>query len=177
LDNTKTTAGARLLRNLLMNPINDINELEKRSNNIQYYLDNLEKTKKIHNIFGNVLDIQKIVSTILYKKLNPAIFVKFRYVLKIFFENKDLLNEVNRLGLDKNTIAKIDQLYQYLQKVLKNDEYIKNDIDFISDGFSLEIDKLRKIAYHSDEMLMDYQQELVNVSKVNNIKLKYVINQ
>ncbi len=177
LDNTKTTAWARLLRGLLMNPTNNLNELEKRVSNIQYYIDDLEKTKNIHKIFSEVLDIQKIVSTILYKKLNPAIFVKFRYVLKIFFENKEVLNELSRLWLDKNVIDKIDQLYQYLQKVLKNDEYIKNDIDFISDWCSSEIDKLRKIAYHSDEMLMGYQQELVTVSKVSNVKLKYVINQ
>ena len=177
LDNTKTTAWARLLRGLLMNPINDKIELERRINNIQYYADDLVKTKNIHKIFSEVLDIQKIVSTILYKKLNPAIFIKFRYVLKIFSENKEILNELNRLWLDKNIIDKINQLYQYLQKVLKNDEYIRNDIDFISDWFSTEIDRLRKIAYHSDEMLMDYQQELVTVSKVNNVKLKYVINQ
>jgi DNA mismatch repair ATPase MutS len=51
LDNTKTTSGARLLRNLLLNPTNDLSVLEKRIKNVQYYFDNLEKTKEIHNIF------------------------------------------------------------------------------------------------------------------------------
>jgi DNA mismatch repair protein MutS len=97
LDNTKTTAGARLLRGLLINPINDNIELEKRTNNIQYYIDDLENTKNIHNIFSVVLDIQKIVSTILYKKLNPSIFIKLRYVFKIFFENNTLLGELRRI--------------------------------------------------------------------------------
>lgn len=50
-------------------------------------------------------------------------------------------------------------------------------MDFIADGYNAEIDRLRKIAYHSDEMLMDYQNELATVSKVSNVKLKYIINQ
>ncbi|MCK9467252.1 MAG: DNA mismatch repair protein MutS [Candidatus Absconditabacterales bacterium] len=177
LDNTKTSAGGRLLRKLLLNPTNDLSKLEKRTENIQYYYDNLEKTKEIHNVFGNVLDIQKIVSTILYKKLSPIIFIKLRYVLSIFFENNNLLEELKRLGLTKHHLETIENLYKTLEKVLKNDEFIKNDIDFIADGYNKEIDRLRKIAYHSDEMLMDYQNELAKVSKVSNVKLKYIINQ
>jgi len=37
-------------------------------------------------------------------------------------------------------------------------------MDFIADGVDTEIDELRKIAYHSDEMIMDYQQELAKLS-------------
>ncbi len=177
LDNTKTSAGARLLRKLFLNPINDLSKLKKRTENVQYYYDNLEKTKKIHNIFWSVLDIQKIVSTILYKKLSPTIFTKLRYVLSIFFENNELMEELKRLWLSGYHIESIENLYKILQKVLKNDEFIKNDMDFIADGYSAEIDRLRKIAYHSDEMLMDYQNELAKASKVSNVKLKYIINQ
>lgn len=177
LDNTKTSSGARLLRNLLLNPTNDLSVLEKRIKNVQYYFDDLEKTKEIHNIFWNVLDIQKIVSTILCKKLSPANFVKLRYVLSIFLENNKLMEELKRLWLSDYNIESIEKLYKTLQKVLKNDEFIKNDMDFIADGYNAEIDRLRKIAYHSDEMLMDYQNELATVSKVSNVKLKYIINQ
>ncbi len=32
----------------------------------------------------------------------------------------------------------------------------------MKEGYNAEIDELRKIAYHSDEILMQYQQELVS---------------
>ncbi|HPC34871.1 MAG TPA: hypothetical protein PLP73_04325, partial [Candidatus Absconditabacterales bacterium] len=92
-------------------------------------------------------------------------------------ENNKLMEELKRLGLSDYNIESIEKLYKTLQKVLKNDEFIKNDMDFIADGYNAEIDRLRKIAYHSDEMLMDYQNELATVSKVSNVKLKYIINQ
>ena len=201
LDSTRTTAGARLLRWILMNPINNKSELEKRVNNIEYYLDNISQTKDFHKILGWILDLQKITTAILYKKLIPTSFVKLRAVLGVFFDSfvvfdkqwswemdcfansqwhvywNKMLNEIERLGCDKDTIEKIQELYQYLMVVIKEDEYVKNDIDFISDGFDEDIDNLRKVAYNSDEMLMEYQQELVKKSNVWNVKLKYVVNQ
>jgi DNA mismatch repair ATPase MutS len=51
-------------------------------------------------------------------------------------------------------------MYNHLEQLLKNDEEYKDDIDFIRDGYQEKIDELRKIAYHSDELLMQYQQEL-----------------
>lgn len=190
LDNTKTTAWSRLLKWLLMNPINNKTELEKRVNNIEYYLNNLSNTKDFHKILWWILDLQKIVTTLLYKRLVPSSFVKLRSILRVFFWSNPpstieqspllssrLLEEIKRLGCDSSTIAVIWELYNYLNRVLKEDEYIKDDIDFICDGFNSNIDSLRKIAYNSDEMLMDYQKELVQKSNVLNVKLKYIINQ
>ncbi|MDR0282412.1 MAG: hypothetical protein LBI53_03745 [Candidatus Peribacteria bacterium] len=50
-------------------------------------------------------------------------------------------------------------------------------MDFIQDGYHPEVDALRRIAYHSDELLLEYQQFLVKSTEINNIKLKYVMNQ
>jgi DNA mismatch repair ATPase MutS len=47
--------------------------------------------------------------------------------------------------------------------IKKDDEY-KDDINFINDKYNTEIDELRKIAYHSDELLLNYQQELVKLT-------------
>ncbi|MEI6119329.1 MAG: hypothetical protein WCP92_09380 [bacterium] len=60
---------------------------------------------------------------------------------------------------------------------MKNDDEYKDDIDFIRDGYQSTIDELRKIAYHSDELLMQYQQELANVAGIPNVKVKYILNQ
>lgn len=54
---------------------------------------------------------------------------------------------------------------------------LNDDIDYINDGYSSEIDELRKIAYHSDNLLLEYQQELVQATGITNVKVKYVSNQ
>lgn len=64
-----------------------------------------------------------------------------------------------------------------MQQLLKNDEEYKDDIDYIRDGYNEKIDELRRIAYHSDELLLQYQQELAQAAGIPNVKVKYVLNQ
>ncbi|HBB04436.1 TPA: hypothetical protein DCZ39_06155 [Patescibacteria group bacterium] len=61
--------------------------------------------------------------------------------------------------------------------MFKNDEEYTDTMDFIRDGYQDKIDELRKIAYHSDELLMQYQQELAQVAGIPNVKVKFILNQ
>ena len=178
LDNTKTTVWSRCLRYVIWHPINDMHELNYRLDNIQYYFDSIEKTKHIHHDLSDVKDISKLVSNILYKKLLPSNFVKLRQTLEIFFADWELMrNEITRLWIAKEYFDKVSDMYRYLVNLIKKDDEYKDDINFINDKYNTEIDELRRIAYHSDELLLSYQQELVKLTWVNNVKLKYVINQ
>lgn len=69
-----------------------------------------------------------------------------------------------------------EDIYQYLFQLLK-DEGLNDELDYIKDGFDSEIDELRKIAYHSDDLLVAYQQEVQQRTGVNNVKVKYISNQ
>lgn len=178
LDKNKTAVWSRCLRYILWNPINDLHELNYRLDNIQHYFGDLEKAKKIHNFLWGVKDISKLVSNILYKKLLASSFVKLRQTLEIFFANWSLMrDEILRLGIAKEYFDNVSNLYQYLVDLIKKDDDFNDDINFINQWYNEEIDKLSKVAYHSDELLLDYQQELVRLTWVNNIKLKYVMNQ
>jgi len=185
LDNTKTTGGARLLRYILANPQNDINKLNQRLENIEYYQNKIEITKNIHNILWNIIDIPKIISTILYRKLLASTFARLRTTLDIFFpdeiKNKDqyaiLLPELLHLKLSETTAEKIKILHNKLTTILKPNEDLNDEINFINDGYKEKIDELRKIAFHSDQLLINYQQELIKKSWVQNIKIKFIRNQ
>lgn len=110
LDSTQTAGGSRLLRQIITTPIKDREQLEWRLDCIQHYLkeENIErvkqgniyreeKSKHIHQLLGQVRDIPKLISIILYKKLLPTTFIKLRSSLRIFFENKSLLDELSYL--------------------------------------------------------------------------------
>jgi DNA mismatch repair protein MutS len=185
LDRTKTAGGARLLRYILSNPINHNEQLATRLDHISYYAsDDMMRpqmtsidTHKIHAALNTVSDLPKLMTTILYKKLTPSTFIKLRATLRIFFEQTMLMKELIRLGLRDEDMSAVQHVFNHLQQLLKNDEDFHEDIDFVRDGFNDKVDELRKIAYHSDELLLQYQKELAEISGVNNVKLKYVMNQ
>ena len=148
-------------------------------------------------------DVNKLISTIMYRKPHPLPFVKLRSTLGVFFTTKspdplgsapfpavltghstkggtmgvNLREELSQLGMNQDEQEQLVSLLKELEKALKSDEEVQADMDFIRDGYHAEIDRLRKIAYHSDELLMEYQQFLVQQTGVSNIKLKYVMNQ
>ena len=177
LDTTKTSGWSRLLRSVLANPINDINKLQYRLNNIEYYLNHLQETHHIHNQLHSVFDIPKIVSNLLYRKLLPSWFIKLRSTLRIFFDNKDMIWEIDRIWLSSKTKQSVYDFYQTLQKNIKDDEDVSDDMNFICDGVDSEIDKLREVAFHSDKLLLDYQQFLAEITGITNVKVKFILNQ
>ena len=71
----------------------------------------------------------------------------------------------------------MQHLYNYLEQLLKNDDEFHDDIDFIRDGYHTQIDEMRTIADHSDEVLLQYQQELARIANIPNVKVKFVLNQ
>lgn len=50
---------------------------------------------------------------------------------------------------------------QKLQEAFR-EEQINDEMGYICDGYDSEIDELRSIAYHSDDLLVAYQKELVS---------------
>ncbi len=177
LNTTQTAGGARLLHHTLTNPIKDLEQLQRRLDMIENFFSDQEKSKHIHQLLANVRDIPKLVTTILYKKLLPNTFIKLRSTLRIFFENAFLLDELKALWLNDASLNYLQHLYNYLEQVLKNDEEYKDDIDYIRDGYNVQIDELRKIAYHSDELLLQYQQELAQRAGIPTVKVKFILNQ
>jgi DNA mismatch repair ATPase MutS len=120
----------------------------------------------IHHLLSQLVDIPKLVSAILYKKINPSLFVRLRATLRFFFEetNSPLLGELFALDLEQKVATDVEKLFLFLRDLIKSDEEYHEDIDFIRDRYNSHIDDLRKIAYHSDEMLLTYQQELAKVT-------------
>jgi DNA mismatch repair protein MutS len=181
IDQTKTTGGARFLRYLLTNPVHTLSVLQERQGHILRYQQH-DHSKTILKALGETFDIHKLLSTILYRKPHPLPFIKLRTTLGLFLNpntpSAALLGpELLKLGLSEEETQQLFSLWKELDKALQSDEHIKLERDFISDGYNAEIDKLRKIAYHSDELLLQYQQFLVQQTGVHNIKLKFVMNQ
>ena len=178
LDNAKTAWGSRLLRQILATPIHVKSELDWRLSKIEEYVESNE-TIWIHQFLGNFSDIPKLLTLISYRRLTWVPFVRLRAVLSnsLFWLDGTILTELKKLRLPENYLSELHEILHLLTNALKEDEKILWDQDYVADGYNQEIDELRKFAYHSDEVLMDYQQELVRLTWINNIKLKFVTNQ
>jgi hypothetical protein len=58
----------------------------------------------------------------------------------------------------------VREFAKILRDTIKDDDDIDDELNFIRDGVDSEIDRLRVTAFHSDNLLLEYQQELANLS-------------
>lgn len=93
-------------------------------------------------------------------------FVKLRTTLKMALKGLEgkVLLELEKLGINEEEKSDLFALFSYLGSLLKKDEELLGDGEYIADGFSPKVDELRKVAYHSDEILMEYQALLARES-------------
>lgn len=71
IDHTKTSLGARLLRDVLMRPTKNVLVISERQQHIDYYTVHRDEAEAIAQTLGHMLDVPKIVSLIMYKKHTP----------------------------------------------------------------------------------------------------------
>lgn len=45
------------------------------------------------------------------------------------------------------------------------------------DGIDDELDRLRQLVFHTDDILLHYQQQLIQLTGISSIRLKYIQNQ
>ncbi len=183
IDNTQTSGGSRYLRSLLMHPIHDVQTLRTRQRYVQYFCDHNDR-QAIHSLLRQVHDIPKMVSTILYKPLHPLHFVKLRSTLAVFLDQShdgklksQVISGLTHIGLEDTCLDSVRNLYNYLDQLLKDAESIQHGQDFVREGYNEEIDTLKNVAFHSDTLLLDYQQELVSTVGATGLKIRFVKNQ
>ena len=91
--------------------------------------------------------------------------IKLRKTLRIFFSlYPELLHATIHVGCTEKTIEPLRKLHGLLEEALHDDDVLQQDMNFVRDGYDATIDEGRKIAFHSDELLLAYQQELVKHS-------------
>ncbi len=85
IDTTACALGPRLLRENITHPTQDLPLLQSRQVQITTSLQRSADAKRLHEITRHMLDIPKIVATILYKKCTPTVLGKLRYALGLVF--------------------------------------------------------------------------------------------
>ena len=157
IDNTSTNLGKRLLRERLLNPIININLLEKRYNYIDLFrrkynsnIDEINNNQYIYKILEKnltkILDIERLHRKISLKLIQPCDFggldLSYENIISIY----DFLNNIDGNGNGNGNLIKellpstdiIKQFRDFIETYNKHfnmDEIVKYHLDKISSSF------------------------------------------
>ncbi|MBO5287017.1 MAG: DNA mismatch repair protein MutS [Clostridia bacterium] len=148
LDKTKTSMGARMLRNYVEHPLLDVKKITERQGAIGTLVENLVLRQEISEELKSVLDLERLMTRIVYGSANGKDMRAIWSTLRVIPQIKNLLYTVNvselnniREGLDtlEDVCTLIDDM------IIDLPPFSIREGGFIKDGFSAEVDKLRSI--------------------------------
>lgn len=178
-DKCVTTAGKRLFRETIKMPIKHLPTLISRQNFISFFIENPQVADDLSQLLKECFDIQRVVSSLLYRKISALQFQKLKTTFSLLFAQKTdfsiekLLLMIGFSSDDARIVKDLTQKFnETLAEVISSDE-----MNYVADGYDMEIDQLKKMVYHSDSLLMEYHQDLVNYTGVQNIKIKFIAHQ
>lgn len=160
INKTSTSLGSRLLKFKLLNPIIDIEELNKQYEDIEimkpFY-------KQIEKELTKIYDIERLQRKLVLKKLNPSDFVllnnSYESIMAIHSmnENNNDLNKNSSFLLNVVVLNKFKEFINYYKSIFDFNEMYKYNLNDISgnffnkgvnkniDNILIEIDELNSI--------------------------------
>ncbi len=176
LDKTKTAMGARTLRLYTEQPLLDINEINSRLDAIGELCDKNMDRDEIREYLGTIYDLERLLTKISYRSINPRDMIAFKTSLKILPPIKDQLK-----GFDSQLLKSINEGIDGLEDIcgLIEDSIIdepplsSKEGGFIKEGYDENIDLLRRSKTEGKQWLFDLEEEERNRTGIKNLKIKY----
>ncbi|MDP1844205.1 MAG: DNA mismatch repair protein MutS [Sediminibacterium sp.] len=176
IDHTVSPMGARLLKRWLAFPLKEISKINERLDAVEYGILNIELRTKLTAAIKSCGDIERIVSKIPLKKINPREVVQLARGLEQIAQIKIWLTD-NANPYLKKLASALDECSQMVLKI--NNEIIDappvmiNKGGFVKQGVDEELDQLRSIASGGKEYLIGIQQREAERTGINSLKISF----
>lgn len=175
LNTNKTALWRRLLYNWLQFPTRNAETIKHRNDLIKHFSE-VDTRERISWFLTWIGDIPRMISRLYYKNPSPNIVQNISKQLSYIFSHDELVLALMLSWLDEKAQSWLKVLKEFLWSAIQ-EESDTEKFWFIVSWFSTEVDSLRAVAFHSDDLLQEYLQDLQTTLRVNTLKIKRIKNQ
>jgi DNA mismatch repair protein MutS len=176
LDNTVSPMGARLLRRWMIFPLKDIIQINERLEAVAYLILKADIRKQLAHAIKTCGDIERLVSKIPTKKINPREVMHLARGLQETEQIKQICeasanNYLKRLGNSLNGCYPIVE--KILTEITETPPVAASKGGVIKEGVHAELDQLRHIATGGKEYLAGIQQRESEKTGISSLKISF----
>ncbi|MGX5819605.1 DNA mismatch repair protein MutS [Chitinophaga lutea] len=176
LDHTLTPMGARLLRRWIVFPLRDLQQINGRLDAVEELIRETDKSRSLQTALKTVGDMERLVSKIPLKKINPREVMQLAKALQQVQEIAQLL-EGTPDTLLRRLQEQLDPCTPILEKIMAevadNPPVLANKGGVIREGVSKDLDDLRAIATSGKEYLLRIQQAESEATGIPSLKVAF----
>jgi len=176
LDNTVSPMGARLLKRWLVFPLKEIQKINERLDLVEFFILQTELRNKITHAIKQCGDVERLVSKIPLKKINPRELLHLGKGLRQVHEIKEICtvsdNEyLKRLGDALNPCPYIaDKIFK---EIVENPPALAIKGGMINSGVNAELDELRSIAHSGKNYLAQLQKKEAEATGISSLRIGF----
>lgn len=176
LDKTKTAPGARLLRQWVEHPLLKSSLILKRQSAVEELYDNFIKRQELENLLSGVLDLERLLTKIVYGTANGKDLRAVCSTISVFPEVKSLISDCKSEELKKifDNFDTLSDIHNLINKSIKEDApFSVRDGGIINDGYNTDIDHLRSIMTDGHSWIDNITQQEREATGIKTLKINY----
>ncbi|MEK6560294.1 MAG: DNA mismatch repair protein MutS, partial [Nitrospirota bacterium] len=176
LDKTMTPMGGRLLRQWILNPLMDTDEIIKRQDAIEESKNNFTLRYKLRELLSNIHDMERTISRITLKSANARDLVSLNQCLGIIPELIGLLSGSSDplISMAVNMTDGVGGLRKLISDAIVESPPLSiTDGGIIRDGYNRDLDELREISREGKGWIARLEAKERQRSGIDSLKIRY----
>ncbi len=176
LNKTNTAMGRRSLKRMLMQPLLNEKEIDRRHNLVELFVKMSFNTDQISEILKQIYDFERLIGRLSDEQISPKEMDQLRRSINKLPAIKKLLLEYNHQIASElsDDIDELSDVYQLINQQLIDEPPMQiKDGNIIKVGFDEEVDRLRDIKENSNKWLTDFEIKQRELTGIKNLKVKY----
>ncbi len=176
MDNTVSAMGARLLKRWLIMPLSSIDKINERLDTVEFFIKETDIRNKITHHIKQAGDVERLVSKVPLKKVNPREVLQIAKglqqveAIKLICERSGN-DYLKRLGDSLNACKFI--LDKIVKELNESPPAATAKGGVIAQGINEELDDLRKIASGGKDYLLQLQQKEALATGISSLKISF----
>lgn len=176
LDKTKTAMGARMLRNIIEQPLISKKEITDRQDAIEEFNQTLIDRDEIREYLNPIYDLERLITKISYYSANPRDLIAFKNSLAMIPHIKYILKNyksslISGIYNHLDTLEDITILVE--TSIVDEPPIAVKDGGIIKTGYNDEVDRLRKAKTEGKNWLAELETREREKTGIKGLKIKF----
>ena len=176
LDKTKTAAGARMLKQWIEHPLLNSGIIQKRLGAVEELFRDFMLREECSTLLDNVLDIERLVTRIVYGTANARDLRSVASTISIIPELKEYLEKCKSPELVRvyGALDKLDDIYTAINDAICDDPpFSIREGGMIKAGYNADVDKLRTIRDDGSAWIKQIAEQEKERTGIKTLKIGY----
>ncbi|MDS0524527.1 DNA mismatch repair protein MutS [Clostridium sp. SHJSY1] len=176
MDKTATSMGGRALRRWIDEPLIIKKEIEKRLDGVDELYNNISLNEDLRSALKEIYDIERIVGKISSGNVNGKDMISLKSSLEKIPNLKISLSTANSPLLKEyyNELDELTDIKDLLESgILKDPSINLKEGNIINDGYSEDVDELRKAKLHGKEWIAALENSEREFTGIRSLKVGY----